>query len=99
MRFKDLLKKVIKCAPQITGAIETYVFPQWIMGQIIIDEMSEMNLWCIEEGCFCYIKSFSSHEGRHPWIVGLKYLGEDDAYERSINCLKSQGEEVEFISN
>jgi hypothetical protein len=68
-RFKDLLEKVIKCAPQITGAIETYMFPQWMMGQIIIDEMLEKNLWSIEGCCFCYVESFLSHEGRHPWII------------------------------
>lgn len=96
--MKSMLERVFACSREFIHLIDNPTFSQWVDGQIIIREMTKSDLWDNHECRYCFINDFLSDVGRHAWMLCLRFMGEDEAYMRSMQCLKAQDKDVDAIS-
>ena len=95
--FKQMLKRVFECSQRYTDYMDNVIFFQWVEGRVIIKKMMSSSLWDEDECRYCFIEEFLSQSGRHAWLLSLKAMGEKNAFDRSIQFLKSTHIEVENI--
>jgi hypothetical protein len=79
------------------GLLPQPYFDLWIDGLVEVQQALNTSLWDTTECHFCYIEGFLMGYGRLPWLTCLKHIGEDKAYRRTTECLKSQGCDVEKL--
>ena len=88
---------VFERSQRYTDYMDNLIFFQWVEGQVIIKKMMLSSLWDDDECRYCFIEEFLSQSGRHAWLLSLKAMGEKNAFDRSIQFLKSTHIEVENI--
>lgn len=65
----------------------------WTAGLLEMDKMMGEGYFRPKDCGFCIIEQFLATNGRLPWLVGLRFRGEDVAYSRTLGCIKALGDD------
>jgi hypothetical protein len=93
---RSLLGEVSKTGEILLRQVPANEKLRWMDGILEIDEALKDDLWTKGECKFCFIEDLVLSDARFPWLTGLKYSKQNVAYERSLECLRSLGEETEL---
>lgn len=94
--FLDVLKFVQDLAVAVASIMKGEDYIQWIYSQEEVGSVTEeSDIDWIETCRYCWLAEFLRGHASHVWLVGLKIMGKNKEYSRSISCMKADGDETE----
>jgi len=96
-----MLERVHEEAKSVFKAVSNDMIGVFVEGVAIIGKIiRNSEMWTDSECRYCWIAdNILLNDALYPWIVCLRSMGESEAYERSMNFLKSVDEDMKAYNN